>query len=222
MASTAAVQLCSTCNDSVGSFHCAGCKEIFCLKHCNEHRRELEDELNQLKTELDTISQQVQEVPDTQSLKERLYDQIDDWKDRTIENVSQKAEELRRRADELLDSKDVKMREIQHLTNELKTRKEKQDFFEDDLQRIEENIRDFRRSLDQTMHQPNLELCTEEIDWENLISIKNNVSVTSSSPTNKPNGRSDSHGKRHSSPLWRPPIVVYYLMLLSLSYFSIF
>ena len=207
----ASARPCSTCKEIVACFVCVGCREIFCLKHCNDHRQDLENQLNQLTIELDMISQQVQdEVPENESLKERLYEQINDWKDRMIEQMSQKAEEVRRQVDELLNMKDVKTRAIQILTNELETRKEKQNFFEDDLRRIEEDIQDLRQFLDQIIQQLNIELHTEQIDWENVISIQDSSSSTSASVTDKPNGRRNSdttsNGTRYASTLWRPPM----------------
>ena len=192
MASAATSRQCSKCNDAVGSFNCVGCKEIFCTDHSIAHRKELNARFEQLITDHEIILEQMKK----NSLKQHLHDQIDDWQNQMIERVYERAKEIRGQINRLLDTDNQRMEEdIQSLADEMRTRQKKEDFFEDDIERIAQKIEEAKQFAHQPMEKPNMELKIEQmedIDWENLIYIENQSSSTSSSITSKSNSGSNT------------------------------
>ena len=194
MASASASRQCSKCKDTAGSFHCAGCKEIFCLKHSIEHRQELSNRFEILMTDQNIIVQQMKDKGSGKDLlKQQLYNQIDQWNNRMMERVSQRTEELRRQVNELLDMKDERMKkDIQSLTDEIRTRREKDDFFEDDIKRIAQRIKEAEQFVSESMQQTDIKLYThpvERVDWKDLIYIEDKSVFVGSSVTDKPKGK---------------------------------
>jgi len=198
MASARISRQCSKCKDAVGSFNCAGCEEIFCLKHSIEHRQELSNRFEQLMTEHNITLQQMQDKePQKELLKKNFYSQIDEWKNAMIERVCQRAEEVRQQLDVLMDIKNEMMiKDIRSLTNEIHQRHEKEDFFEHDIERIQNNIKKAQQAIEKSIQQTEIELRiepNETVDWENLIYIQEKLNSANSSVTNK-----DENGTRNS------------------------
>jgi hypothetical protein len=197
MASARISRQCSKCKDAVGSFNCAGCKEIFCLKHSIEHRQELSNRFEQLMTEHNITLQQMQDKePQKELLKKNFYSQIDEWKNAMIERVCQRAEEVRQQLDVLMDIKNEMMiKDIRSLTNEIHQRHEKEDFFEHDIERIQNNIKEAQLAIEKSIQQSDIELgieSNETVDWKNLIYIQEKSNSANSSVTNK-----DKNGTRN-------------------------
>ncbi len=198
MASATASRQCAKCKDNIGSFNCEGCKEIFCIKHCMEHRQELGNKFEQLMTEHNDIIQQIQEKePQNESSKTNLLDRIDQWENTMIKKVHERAEQIRQRFTELINNENkLVVDNMQALTDEIRRRHEKQDFLEHDIERIRGSINQIQIAINKSIQLSDIELYVEPeniIDWERLIYVKEKLPTTSSSAINKQS--TDQHTK---------------------------
>ncbi|CAF4574784.1 unnamed protein product, partial [Rotaria sp. Silwood2] len=93
--------LCSICNKASAKYCCSGCKKHFCPKHFKEHERQLsmkfDDEIVRKHDEL------LHEIEKSNSLPSGLFDQIEQWKKSTINNVEKAAERAHHQLLELID-----------------------------------------------------------------------------------------------------------------------
>ena len=199
MATSITSRQCAKCKDDIGSFSCEGCKEIFCIKHCIEHRQELANNFEQLMTEHNDIIQQIQEKePQNELSKTRLLDQIDQWENTIIKKVHERAEQIRQRFTELINNEnELVIDNMQALTDEIRPRNEKQDFLEHDIERIRGSINQIQIAINKSIQLSDIELYVESeniIDWERLIYVKQKLPTTSSSVINKQS--TDQHTKK--------------------------
>jgi hypothetical protein len=199
MASAAASRQCSKCKDTIGSFNCEGCKEIFCTKHSIEHRQELSTRFEQVMIEHNIILQQTQDKEQQKELlKEDLFCRVEDWEKNMVAKVRERAELIRQQLDELVDNKNkMVIKNIHPSTDEIRQRYEKEDFLEHDIERIKENINRIQQEIDKSTQYSDIKLHVDSndiIDWENLIYVIKKSNTTSSSVTNKQSAGQDSKG----------------------------
>lgn len=81
-----------------GVFKCEGCQKKFCLKHTNEHRLMLKNELDGLIEEQKAFSKEFKEE---NFISTKLFDQIDRWEQKSIEQIRQTARILRKQTHEM-------------------------------------------------------------------------------------------------------------------------
>lgn len=94
---------CAACNnkDITGIFKCEGCLQTFCLKHTNEHRHLLNDELNEIILEHGDIFNAFNENIEQSSV---LFDQINHWEKESILKIQQTAQSVRLQIQRLSES----------------------------------------------------------------------------------------------------------------------
>jgi hypothetical protein len=149
MASASTRKQCANNDDckQAGIAHCEGCSQMFCGKHFNDHRRLLGEELNVIFSNCnevkDALNQQTVK-PDSHP----LINQIDEWEQKSIASVQQRAKELRQ---ELLQLGTVhrselsqKLRKLSEQSNEAR---EYDSFSETDLRQWKKTLEDLKADL---------------------------------------------------------------------------
>jgi hypothetical protein len=84
-------EVCAICtNKSVtGVFKCQGCLQTFCLKHTNEHRENLRQQLDELLFE---NKQVFHDFNRHEHLSSKLVNQIDRWEHDAIKSIQKMAQ----------------------------------------------------------------------------------------------------------------------------------
>ena len=132
--STSANLNCIRCTKSMGTFTCRGCGEHYCLRHANEHRQmlliQMDEDIIPLHDNLqENILQQITNCKDHLLMKD-----IDRWEINSIELIHERASQLRKDLIVLLQKpiNEIK-KQLEDLTQQLKTARNEDQFFENDL-----------------------------------------------------------------------------------------
>jgi hypothetical protein len=132
--STANDSRCATCGKAAGTFTCRGCSKDFCLRHTNEHRQELSKQMDE---DVIPLHDQLRQNLDEQTKKPHqhpLMKGIDEWEQASVEKVHQAANDARKQLLDLVNKNTNEMKKsLEHITQQLKTAREDDHFFENDL-----------------------------------------------------------------------------------------
>jgi hypothetical protein len=127
--------------------NCEGCSKAFCIKHFNDHRRLLDEEMNIIIDEHDQLKSTLTQHM-TKPATHPLINDINDWEKESIAKIQQRANKLR---EALLQSITVHESELskklQQLSEKLKESRENDDFIETDLQHWKKTLDDFKTDL---------------------------------------------------------------------------
>jgi uncharacterized UBP type Zn finger protein len=91
---------CIICNKGIGQFKCEGCSQAFCTKHVVEHRQTLNQQLDNIIVEHDTLYQTTNE---NKNRCKSLMTYIEQWEQQSIDKIRQIAKEARQRVSQLAD-----------------------------------------------------------------------------------------------------------------------
>jgi hypothetical protein len=121
-----------------GIHPCLGCRQVFCTQHVSFHRQELANELDLVigdRNELQDLLDHQHDLPDV-SIQ---LDAIDEWVKNTIKQVHQAADNARQRLIKLAQEARMRIKDqcIQ-LSEQLKTIRENESFFEQDIDEMKE------------------------------------------------------------------------------------
>ncbi|CAF2713115.1 unnamed protein product [Rotaria sp. Silwood2] len=167
---------CSKCSTSVGTCTCAGCKDYFCTKHFIAHRKELQVNLEHIIDTQNRLLKQFNENNHYSSLQSSLLTQIDQWQNLTIQKVNQTADNIRQEVTQMLNQQREESKvKVQVVVDELRKRKEEDDFVEDDLVRLKNHIDRLQQELEELQKNSFIELHIEQsehIDWNHLAYLK--------------------------------------------------
>jgi hypothetical protein len=142
-----------------GVANCEGCSKVFCTKHFTDHRRSLNEQMNVMMGEYNEFKDKIMQEPDYSNIKP-LSQQIDDWEEKSIKIIRDKAAELRMQLLQL-ETAHVKniSSELQSLAEQIQKSQEQDDFIETDLRRWQEKLDDLRSHLNSSamviIHQHN-------------------------------------------------------------------
>ncbi|CAF2822583.1 unnamed protein product [Rotaria sp. Silwood2] len=167
--------LCSICNKASAKYCCSGCKKHFCPKHFKEHERQLsmkfDDEIVRKHDEL------LHEIEKSNSLPSGLFDQIEQWKKSTINNVEKAAERAHHQLLELIDKqKSTITKQLEPITEEIHYLREEENFLENDIDRLKEKLQQFIQKDTSKI----IIVETDQIDWNRIISIQEEQPKSSS------------------------------------------
>jgi predicted RNase H-like nuclease (RuvC/YqgF family) len=184
MASATKKSMCSECapKQVVAVTSCHGCSKSFCRKHFNEHREQLSKDINSVFDQHDHFLQEFQlksgdasKPLDTPSAR-ALLKQIDEWKIKTIESVSQAADNAREHVERLFSKKQVndKLKQrIDSITKELKEKQESEIFVETDINQWMKQLKilenDLNRPSAVETNPPVLQI--QNVDWKTIIKV---------------------------------------------------
>jgi hypothetical protein len=147
-----------------GIIKCDGCSSRFCSDHFPVHRRELEARLELLCSDRDSFYHNI-----TQTSKEPIeyLAQIDRWEKKTLAHVKKTADNARHRVRELAITK-TSNRELEDFSSELRRRKENEDYFEQDIERLAQQLEQLKVKSKQILK---LNISYAPIDWTTIIQI---------------------------------------------------
>jgi hypothetical protein len=132
--STANDSRCATCGKAAGTFTCRGCSKDFCLRHTNEHRQELSKQMDE---NVIPLHDQLRQNIDEQTKKPRqhpLMKRVDEWEQDSIEKIHQAANDARTQLLDIVNKHTTEMKKsLEQLTQQLKTARDDDHFFENDL-----------------------------------------------------------------------------------------
>jgi chromosome segregation ATPase len=172
----AASKRCSMCKKELGPMHCTGCDEYFCCKDFKTHREGIFTKLDEIIEERNHLEVEVKTVTQNNNQKNPLLDQIDKWRDDTIEKVKQVAAQVRQEAIQLFNSKRTKIStDFQSLSQELTDLKKSENYAEHDLTRLSQMINNFIEDLAQATKPAMIKLYTgqsDAIDWNHVIYVR--------------------------------------------------
>ncbi len=174
MATGKASNRCSKCQKGAGMCNCTGCKAFFCVKHFTDHRQELMDRFdNDVGVELNKLLEQIGSLNPSSTFCVDCFCQVDLWEMETIEKVHKAAAEVRRQLTVLTTQKQNKLTDkFNALKEEIHQRRGDEDFVEQDIKRLKEEIDQIQQSLKE-LTQPNktktFVIQKNEIDWNRLI-----------------------------------------------------
>ena len=153
-----------------GVAHCEGCSQAFCIKHFNDHRRSLDEEMNIVMSEYNDFKNTLVQAPNDSCI-EPLIKEIDDWEIASLEKIQQKAAESRQR---LLQFKATHIEslstKLQPVAEQIKIGREQDDYTEIDLRRWRKRLNDLQSYL--------ISPSTIVIDRHNNIPLVSDISVS--------------------------------------------
>ncbi|CAF2128326.1 unnamed protein product [Rotaria magnacalcarata] len=184
MKNTATKDMCDMCSPKqvIAIMSCKGCLKDMCRKHFNEHRDKLSTDIYNVSDLRDNILQELQIAIDRASKSPhtgtalQLSKQIDEWKTKTIERVSQAAKEAHASVECLFSRKleyDQVQQKVDQITNELKEQQESESFVETDIDHWMKQLKQLKSDLNRPSqvetNPPVLQI--QSIDWKSIIAI---------------------------------------------------
>jgi arginine deiminase len=104
-----------TCDKGNGQFKCEGCSQTFCIKHVVEHRQTLNQQLNEVILEHDTLQQAIHE---NKNHRKFLMTYIEQWEQKSIDKIRQMAKEARQKVTQLADTHKSEFRKFHFFSYE--------------------------------------------------------------------------------------------------------
>jgi hypothetical protein len=137
---------CLMCSKEKATLRCGGCLQEYCYKHLENHRQDLNKQLDEIELNHDLFRQSLTQQIE-QPNNHLLMQQIDAWEQKSIKTIQQTAEEARQT---LLKSTNESINQLEINLNKL-TNQLRQSRNEDDFNEI--NLRQFQEELDKLTHE---------------------------------------------------------------------
>jgi hypothetical protein len=169
MASSAVSNKCIANKDCKknGIIKCDGCSSRFCSDHFPIHRRELETRLELLFSDRDQF---YHELTQRSQDPTELLTQIDRWEQTVHDCVKKTASNARDRIRELAATKSNNP-EFDQFSEDLRRRKESEDYFEYDIERLEQQLKQIKI---ESKKLSKINISFTPIDWKIIIQINSN------------------------------------------------
>ncbi|CAF3014331.1 unnamed protein product, partial [Rotaria sp. Silwood2] len=169
--------LCSICNKSSAKSFCIGCKKYFCRKDFKEHERQLSIEFdNEIVRSHDELLEEIQKLEKSNYLSLNLFDQIEQWKNATINKVKKAAEKVQHELTELIEKQRITIiKQLEPIAKEIRSLREEENIVENDIDRLRQKINEIQQKLKQFTQKDTNKIITvnnDEIDWNRLIYIR--------------------------------------------------
>ncbi|CAF1509513.1 unnamed protein product [Rotaria sp. Silwood1] len=161
--------LCSICNKPAGKY--------FCPKDFKEHKQQLLITFdNEIVRSHDELFDQIQKLEKSNYLSLTLFDQIEQWKKTTIKKVEKAAEKIHHQLIELLHKQRITIiKQLEPITQEIRDRREEENFFENDIDELKQKINEIKQKLEQFTEKDTMKsiiVSNDQIDWNRLIYIQ--------------------------------------------------
>ena len=141
-------QHCAICGKATGTFMCRGCSKDFCLRHTNEHRQDLNKQMDE---DIIPLHDQLRQNINEQTNKfdhDPLMKQIDEWEQTSIEKIRQTANDARQQLLNISNKHIDHMKEtLEHLTQQLKKARDDDCFFESQLKEWKNKLDALKKDL---------------------------------------------------------------------------
>lgn len=108
---------CEICRESVDTFKCTKCEQVFCFTHLKTHRDQLILEICQVQDEINAIRQNIYSQKENFS-EHPLHDFINQWENESIRKIRQMADRTRK---SLINRSDEYISNLEKHLNDLST-----------------------------------------------------------------------------------------------------
>ncbi|CAF1017187.1 unnamed protein product [Didymodactylos carnosus] len=154
-----------------GMVKCDGCSDRFCQEHFPKHRRQLTLAFDRICNDRDLLYQYFYSPQSSTKVNETSFTDINRWEEITIAQVRLTADNARKRVDELMQkSRSQLQRDFEQLSQELRRRKENDDYFEPDLNKLTTELEHLKLSITNSTRL--IEIRNRNIDWSTLLDIE--------------------------------------------------
>jgi hypothetical protein len=147
MATAAGKARCMTCRKEKSTVRCDGCSQSFCYNHFEDHRQQLNQQVDGIEVSCDLLRKMLMEQT-MKPEKHALIQQIDQWEHDSLDRIRQTAEETRqlllKDIDRHFTDTEVKLNE---LTIQIRISRDENNFFETDLEQWEEQLTRLKEEL---------------------------------------------------------------------------
>lgn len=135
---------CVRCGKTGGLLFCNGCQQTFCFKHVNDHRDELERQLEDLINQENQFENDLLKRDNTHY----LFNEIDQWKKETIEQVKQIAKQAKQDLRQFIDQSNEKLlKNSQELKENLLILKETESLSELQLIKLSNELNSLKKEI---------------------------------------------------------------------------
>lgn len=146
MASSTSFQPCLKCPKGRGQVICSGCRQSFCLRHLNEHRQELNQQMDGVLLEHDQLQQDLQF--NDNSRQHPLCSDIDQWESKSIEIIKEVANKARQKLREALYLPKRKIETLlRPISDELQENRRMESYTETDLTAWKNRLQELREKF---------------------------------------------------------------------------
>ncbi|CAF0879071.1 unnamed protein product [Adineta steineri] len=147
MASSIGKTHCTICNKEKVTYKCVGCSEEFCYKHLGDHQQELSKQFDEIELNRDIFRQSL--TDNVQQLNaHRLFQEINQWEQNSIEIIRQTAEETRELLIESLNEYFHEMeKKLNKLTDQLRHMRQENDFNEIHIHKCQTELNRLTKGL---------------------------------------------------------------------------
>ncbi|CAF4758252.1 unnamed protein product [Rotaria sp. Silwood1] len=168
---------CSICNKPSIKYFCIGCKQHFCPKDFKGHEQQLSIKFdNEIVRSHDELLNQIQKLEKSNNFSSDLVTQIEEWKKTTINKIEKAAEKAHHELIELIHKQRIKIRkQLETITKEIRCRREEENFLENDIVRLKQNLNEIQETLQQLFRKDTnkaIIVDNDQIDWNRLIYIR--------------------------------------------------
>ncbi|CAF1206845.1 unnamed protein product [Rotaria sordida] len=170
--------LCSICNKPSARRFCIGCKKYFCPKDFKEHEQQLSIKFdNEIVRSHDELLNQIPKLEKSNFLSLDLFDQIEQWKNTTIDKVKKAAEKAQYELTKLIDKQRITIiNQLELITREIRCRREEENFVENDIDELKQKINKIKQKLEQFTQKDTTKtiiiINNDQIDLNRLIYIQ--------------------------------------------------
>ncbi|CAF4807290.1 unnamed protein product, partial [Rotaria sp. Silwood1] len=169
--------LCSICSKPSAKSFCTGCKKYFCRKDLREHEQQLSIAFdNEIVRSHDELLDLIQKLEKSNYLPLDVFNQIEQWKETTINKVKKAADKAQYELTQLIESRKITIiKQFEPITKEIRSLREEENIVETDIDRLREKINDMRQKLEEvTQKDTNKSIIfnNDHIDWNRLIYIR--------------------------------------------------
>ncbi|CAF4591730.1 unnamed protein product, partial [Rotaria sp. Silwood2] len=153
------------------------CKKFFCRKDFKEHEQQLSIEFDhEIVRSHDELLEEIQKLEKSNYLSLNLFDQIEQWKNATINKVKKAAEKVQHELIELIEKQRITIiKQLEPIAKEIRCLREEENIVENDIDRLRQKINEIQQKLKQfTQKDTNKTIIVnnDEIDWNRLIYIR--------------------------------------------------
>ncbi|CAF3036634.1 unnamed protein product [Rotaria sp. Silwood2] len=168
--------LCSICSKPTAKSFCIGCKKYFCRKDFKEHEQQLSITFdNEIVGSHDELLDLIQKLEKSNYLSLHIFDQIEQWKQTTINKVKKAAEKAQHELIQLIENQKLTIiKQLKPITKEIRSLREDENIVETNIDRLRKKINEMRQKLEKFTQKDinkSVIVSDEQIDWNRLIYI---------------------------------------------------
>ncbi|CAF4813730.1 unnamed protein product, partial [Rotaria sp. Silwood2] len=151
--------------------------QFFCRKDFKENEQQLSITFdNEIVRSHDEILDLIQKLEKSNYLSLHVFDQIEQWKQTTINKVKKAAEKAQHELIQLIENQKVTIiKQLEPITKEIRSLREEENIVETNIDRLRKKINEMRQKLEEfTQKDTNnsIMVSDDQIDWDRLIYVR--------------------------------------------------